>query len=777
MIAIETFERLDFARIRTILSEKCATMRCKRRAEVLAPCRDVQQARRRFAETEEALCFPHTLPFGLCAPGDELLAKLEKEVYLLPLEFLRLAQVLDGLERIARLLASARREEFPLLRETGDMLTTFKDLGARITATVDEEGVKESASPRLGELRRAMAAARKEVLRTLEASVASGKEIFQDSPIHFREGRLVLAVRRDREAELEGIVHGTSSGGATVFVEPFETVAANNRLRKLREEEREEVERVLRALAEAVRENLADIHSSIDVVAELDFIFARAEWARCFKAAEVSPAGEVIELLAARHPLLALKREVVPLDLKLDPSVRVLLISGPNAGGKTVVLKTIGLAALFSSSGLHVPASRDTRIPFFRKVFMDIGDEQSIDDDLSSFTAHLANLRRILRDADEESLILLDELGASTSPEEGGALGMAVLAALARKGATVIATSHLESLKYFVEENSSMQNAGMEFTDHPTYRLIVGIPGTSNALEVADEVGFPKAVLEEARSFLRPELLESSSLIAKLSSEHRKAEELREGLEANLKETAEAKARFEREETELAERRKRFDAEMIAEREMLLSEARREIENLVHEIRETQASRSSILKAKGFVDSQSSRIAAGQGGSAKSRISPGLEEGLRVNSRQLKREGVIAEINERSGEALVEFGTLKMALPLSDLSFVQEGSNESLTEVKSSVKTQSESGQDAEFNPRLHLRGMHADEAYDRLISHIQEALALGVSEVAIVHGKGTGVLRSMVMEFARRDKRVSSFRVGEPFEGGDGVTVLKLAS
>jgi len=777
VIAIETFERLDFARIRTILSEKCATMRCKRRAEVLAPCRDVQQARRRFAETEEALCFPHTLPFGLCAPGDELLEKLEKEVYLLPLEFLRLAQVLDGLERIARLLASARREEFPLLRETGDMLTTFKDLGARITATVDEEGVKESASPRLGELRRAMAAARKEVLRTLEASVASGKEIFQDSPIHFREGRLVLAVRRDREAELEGIVHGTSSGGATVFVEPFETVAANNRLRKLREEEREEVERVLRALAEAVRENLADIHSSIDVVAELDFIFARAEWARCFKAAEVSPAGEVIELLAARHPLLALKREVVPLDLKLDPSVRVLLISGPNAGGKTVVLKTIGLAALFSSSGLHVPASRDTRIPFFRKVFMDIGDEQSIDDDLSSFTAHLANLRRILRDADEESLILLDELGASTSPEEGGALGMAVLAALARKGATVIATSHLESLKYFVEENSSMQNAGMEFTDHPTYRLIVGIPGTSNALEVADEVGFPKAVLEEARSFLRPELLESSSLIAKLSSEHRKAEELREGLEANLKETAEAKARFEREETELAERRKRFDAEMIAEREMLLSEARREIENLVHEIRETQASRSSILKAKGFVDSQSSRIAAGQGGSAKSRISPGLEEGLRVNSRQLKREGVIAEINKRSGEALVEFGTLKMALPLSDLSFVQEGSNESLTEVKSSVKTQSESGQDAEFNPRLHLRGMHADEAYDRLISHIQEALALGVSEVAIVHGKGTGVLRSMVMEFARRDKRVSSFRVGEPFEGGDGVTVLKLAS
>ena len=773
MIATETFERLDFARIRTILSEKCATMRGKRRAEVLAPCRDVGQARRRFAETEEALRFPHTLPFGLCAPGDELLAKLEKEAYLSPLEFLKLAQVLEGFERITRLLASARREGFPLLRETGDMLTTFDDLRRGITATVDEEGVKESASPRLGELRRAMASARKEVLRTLEASVASGKEIFQDSPIHFREGRLVLAVRRDRESELEGIVHGTSSGGATVFVEPFETVAANNRLRRIREEEREEVERVLRALAEAVRENLADIRASLDVVAELDFIFARAEWARLFKAAEVSPAGEVMELLAARHPLLALKREVVPLDLKLDPSVRVLLISGPNAGGKTVVLKTIGLAALFSSSGLHVPASRDTRIPFFRKVFIDIGDEQSIDDDLSSFTAHLANLRKILAQADEESLILLDELGASTSPEEGGALGMAVLAALARKGATVIATSHLESLKYFVEENSSMQNAGMEFTDHPTYRLIVGIPGTSNALEVADEVGFPSQVIDEARSFLRPELLESSSLIAKLSSEHRKAEELREGLEANLKETAQAKARFEREGTELAERRKRFDAEMIREREMLLSEARREIENLVREIKETQASRESILRAKEFVDAQGSALRADQEETEQSRTAPGLAEGLRVNSRQLKREGVIAEINERSGEALVEFGTLKMVRPLSDLSPAEGEFKGSLTEVNSSAGIQS----DAEFNPRLHLRGMYADEAYDRLLTHVSEALALGVEEVAIVHGKGTGVLRNMVMEFARRDKRVSSFRVGEPFEGGDGVTVLKLAS
>lgn len=768
MIAEETFERLDFLRIREILKEKCATTQGKRRAQALTPTRSIEHAKRLFAETEEAMLFRSTLPFGLCAPGEELLAKLKKEVYLSPSEFLKLAGVLEGVTRIKQGLSSAPREEFALLRGMGDMLTTFDDLRMQITSTVDEEGVKESASPRLGELRRGMAAARKDVLATLEACVTSGKEIFQDSPIHFREGRLVLAVRRDRESEFEGVVHGISSGGATVFVEPLETVAVNNRLRRLRDEEREEVERVLRALADAVRERLSDIRASLDVVSELDFIFARADWAGRFKAAAVDPAGETLGILAARHPLLELKREVVPLNLELDRATKVLLISGSNAGGKTVVLKTVGLAALLSSSGLHVPASVDTRIPFFRKVFIDIGDEQSIDDDLSSFTAHLANLRKILEQADEESLVLLDELGASTSPEEGGALGMAVLSVLARKGTTVIATTHLESLKYFVEESPSMQNAGMEFTDRPTYRLIMGIPGASNALEVADEVGFPKPVIDEARSFLRPEVLESSALIAKLSEEHRKAEQLREDLQRRLEETAKAKVKYDQEQAELAERRKRFDAEMLTERERLLSEARREIENLVREIKETEASRESILKAKEFMDSQASRLAEPKEEPVESRVRPGFVQGVKVRSQELGREGVIAEINERSGKAMVEFGTLKMAVPLEDLELLQD---------ESFSKAATASHEEIGFNPRLRLLGMHAEEAYDRLVAHISEALALGVEEVAIVHGKGTGVLRSMVMEFARRDRRVSSFRVGEPFEGGDGVTVLRLAS
>jgi DNA mismatch repair protein MutS2 len=382
-------------------------------------------------------------------------------------------------------------------------------------------------------------------------------------------------------------------------------------------------------------------------------------------------------------------------------------------------------------------------------------------------TAHLANLRRILRDADEESLVLLDELGASTSPEEGGALGMAVLSALARKGATVIATTHLESLKYFAEENPLMQNAGMEFTGRPTYRLLVGIPGASNALEVADEVGFPKPVIDEARSFLRPEVLESSALIAKFSAEHRKAEELREDLQRRLEETAKVKSRYHQVQAELAERRKRFDQEMLRERETLLFQARREIENLVREIKETQASRESILRAKEFTDSQASKLAE-HAESFKSVVPPGFVQGAKVRSHELKREGLIAEINERSGKAMVEFGTLKMALPLEDLELCKD---------EQTGEAATASHEEIGFNPRLRLLGMHVEEAYDRLVAHISEALALGIEEVAVVHGKGTGVLRSMVMEFARRDRRISSFRVGEPFEGGDGVTVLRLAS
>ncbi len=772
MIAEETFKRLDFLRIRAILKEKCATSQGKRRAETLVPCRSVQQARRLFAETEEALLFNSSLPFAQCAPGDGLIAKLEEQTYLQPADFLKLAQVLQGVWLIARTLGSVKREEFRLLKETGDMLTTFEDIQTRITSTVDEEGVKESASSRLAQIRRAMGAARKDVLVTLEGSVASAKGVFQDSPIHFREGRLVLAVRRDRESEFEGIVHGISSGGATVFVEPFETVTANNQLRHLREEEREEVERVLIVLAGAVRERLTDIRSALEVAAELDFIFARADWARRFKAHSVDPSGDRMHLIGVRHPLLALKREVVPLNLHLDSETKVLLISGPNAGGKTVVLKTAGTTALLASSGLHVPASADTCLPFFRKIFIDIGDEQSIDDDLSSFTARLANLRKILLQADDESLILLDELGSSTSPEEGGALGMAVLSALVRKGATVIATTHLESLKYFVEENPAMKNAGMEFTDHPTYRLIIGIPGASNALEIADEAGFPKPVIDEARSFLRPELLEASSLIARLSEEHRSAELLREDLEEQLAQAGRARIRYENEEAELSARRKRFDKEMLSEREKLLADARREIENLVREIKETQASRKSILKAKQFVDTQESKFA---GDSTEPQIIPELEEGTWVRSRRFKRQGVVVETDLRSGEALVEFGTLKMALPLDDLSIIKGKAAELGIKPGRTVRTQSLTPDDTGFSTRLSLRGMYADEAYDRLIVYVNEALALGIQEVTVVHGKGTGVLRSMVMDFARHDKRVASLRVGEPHEGGDGVTILEL--
>jgi len=760
---LETFERLDFTRIRTLLAQRCATEGGKRRSRSLAPCRDAASARRRFAETEEARLLREPLPFGMCAPAEELLAKLEKEAYLEPGDFVKLAQALEGIGTIKHRLDAARPERFKLLGQLGDTIVTFEELRMRITATVDEDGVKESASPRLGELRRAIAAERREVIRRLEALVAERPEIFRESAIHFREERLVLAVRRERESELEGVVHGISGGGASVFVEPFETVASNNRLRKLRSQERAEIERVLAALAGAVREKLVDIRASLEVVSELDFIFARADWAERFKAAAVDPAGRNLKLLGVRHPLLELKREVVPLDLELDPSTRVLLISGPNAGGKTVALKTVGLAALMASCGLHLSASSDTSVPFFRRIFIDIGDEQSIEDNLSSFTAHLANLKKILEEADADSLVLLDELGASTSPEEGGALGMAVLETLASKGATVIATTHLESLKYFVEEHPGMRNAGMEFTDHPTYRFIVGIPGTSNALAVAEEADFPSDVLSKAKGYLRPELLEAASLISRLSEKHRKAEALRVELEERLAELQETKERFQRLEAELVERRKRFDAEMLAERRRLLAQTRSRIENLVRRIRETQASRQAILEAKRFIETQEERAEPPKEREPAVSLSPGM----RVRSERLRREGVVVEHRE-PGEVLVEMGRLRMALPASDLTAL---------EVERPLENPAYAHEEVEFDPRLNLRGMRAEEAYERLRAHIAEAAALGLKEVSVLHGKGTGVLMSLVREFARRSPRVASFRVGEPYEGGDGVTVLRLAS
>jgi len=772
LIPEETLERLDFPRIRAILAEKCATMGGKRRAFALTPSVDSEIARRRFAETEEALVYNESLPLGMCAEADELILALEAEPHLAPRGFLKLAHVLEGFSLSGKKLSVLKREEAPLLRGLGDLISSFSDLRSRILATVDEEGVKEQASPRLGEIRRQLASERKQVLRSLEMLLHDREEIFQESGIHFREGRLVLALRRDHESDLEGVVHGVSSGGATVFVEPFDCVAGNNRVRKLRSEEQDEIQRILLALGEAVRERLADIRSSLDVIAELDIIFARADWAARFKAQPVNISSENLSLHSSRHPLLALKRDVVPLDLKLEQKTRVLLISGPNAGGKTVVLKTVGVTALLASCGLHVPALADTCLPLFSQIFIDIGDEQSIDDDLSSFTAHLANLGTIINQADERSLILLDELGSSTSPEEGGALGMAVLEALAEKGATVIATTHLESLKYFVESHEGMQNAGMEFSGKPTYRLILGIPGASNALEIAEEAGFPPLVIEKARSYVRPELLESASLISRLSREHGKAETLRQELETELAEANETKKRYQDIEAELTARRKELEKEMVAEQKKMLAKARADIENLVRKIKESQASRESIVQAKRFINSEEENLPRQEPTVSEPPDSepsfPAIEVGTKVRVIKLKREGVVVGLRERSGEALVEMGTLRMAIPLTDVTLLEETEKKRISTIDA---------REVEFNTRVQLRGLYRDEALQKLMEHVLEALALGIGEITVVHGKGTGVLRNAVLEFARTDKHVASFRIGEPHEGGDGVTVLRLAS
>lgn len=774
MIREETLERLDFPRIRLILAEGCRTDGGKRLANELCPLTSPELVARRFRETEEALSFDRELSFGLCAPGEELLVELERERYLAPRRLLKLSQVLEGFSQVRKRLTGSRQEGLGCLREISERVSEFGELRARILAAVDEDGVRESASPVLSRIRREMISERRSVLRTLETMVSSKPDLFQETAVHFREARLVLALKRERESELEGLMHGISGAGATVFVEPFEVVAGNNRLRKLADEEREEVERILLALSQAVRDNVSAIRTSLDAVSALDFIFSRADWARRFEASAVDHQYSTLEIRSARHPLLSLKREVVPLELVLNAQTRVLLISGPNAGGKTVVLKTLGLLALMALCGLHVPCSPDTRLPFFDKVFIDIGDEQSIDENLSSFTAHLANLRSILAEADRGSLVLLDELGSSTSPEEGGALGMAVLSALVEKGATVVATSHLESLKYFVEEKARMQNAGMEFTGHPTYRLIMGIPGASNALEIAEEVGFPPEVIDKARGFLRPELVESSTLISKLSEEHRRAETLRASLDAKLEEVERSLERTEAEKAELAERRKRFDEEMLAERTRILSEARRTIENLVRELRESNASRESILKAKEFIDTQEQAVRE----SLPQEIAPAafakVAPGIKVASLRLKRQGTVLEVNERDLEAVVEMGNLRLTLPLADIAPVEEESEESHPKRRTAFSAMAE---EQPFDTRLNLRGLYAEEAGERLDVYIAEAVALGVAEVTIVHGKGTGVLKNLVWDFARSDRRIDSFRVGEPFEGGDGVTVLRLKS
>lgn len=775
--------------MREILAGLCQTDMGRERALGLEPVADARQVAAELDRLDEVAGLGDEPPLAEVKDVRPLLEQLRGFGLLNGEELLRVRLACSGIRRCREFFENQRRHVSKVRYLIADLVPQ-PSLERGIDAAIDESGaVRDSASPELADIRRRLRSLRNGLVRKLERMAADKPGWFGGIPT-VRGGRFVLPLLLEHRAAVPGVIHGSSGSGQTLFVEPLSLVADGNELQELQDAEAEEVARILRALSRLVAEHGPELLSALAVAGALDVLVAKCRFASRFDCRRPEPTADgALELLKARHPLLLDRKvSVVPLDLRFPDTAQVVLISGPNAGGKTVVLKTVGLLSLMYNAGMYVPAASGTRMPVFKKVFADIGDEQSLDSDLSSFTAHVGRLKEILEKADAESLVLIDEIGSSTAPEEGAALAVAVLEALRDRGAKSAVTTHFGALKVFAQDEPGMANAAMEWgrresandqgrtpndgscgnrqSQGPTYRLKMGFPGESSAFEIAAGAGLPAGIIERARTRIGREWLDMGAKLRSLDEELHRAKIARSAAELEQRQVAKL-----RQECDVRLREARAEAKAGAERiraeeERFLKEKRREIENLVRQIREQEASHESVVAAKQQVE----RALAEVGPEPEELELPGsapkaLRPGDNVESHTFRRQGVVVETSEN--RATVAFGQIKVELAAADLRLV----------APAEVRREPEpvSAEPYSFDTRLSVRGMTREEADDAVTKFIDEARMVGSAELTIVHGKGGGVLRRALWDRLRRDSRVEAFSLAEAAAGGSGVTLVRL--
>ncbi|MDH7569988.1 MAG: endonuclease MutS2, partial [Armatimonadota bacterium] len=612
------------------------------------------------------------------------------------------------------------------------------------------------------------------------------EKMIQEPVLVRRSDRLCIPVKAEFRHAFAGLVHDTSASGATVFMEPAAVLDLQNDLRELEANERHEVERILTSLSRSVRRRAREIQASLRAVGLIDFIHAKAQLSRAQKAVRpvLNNQGR-IDLKQARHPLL--QGDVVPIDIRLGEEFTTLVITGPNTGGKTVSLKTLGLLTLMAQSGLHVPAGEGSQLAVFHQVFADIGDEQSIEQSLSTFSSHIGTIVRILRRLGRDALVLLDEVGAGTDPVEGSALARALLEYLTERGARTVATTHYTELKEYAYAHPGVENASVEFdveTLRPTFRLLIGIPGSSNALTIAQRLGMPRQVIERARGALRPEHLEVESLIRRIEEDVRAARDEREAAAALAEDAEKVRRRLHQELDQARAKRDQTLAEAAAEAAAIVRKAQEEAREILARLRAQQReNRETTLASqalKRLAEEVRERELAASGLEAqRSQEAPSRDfldrlprAGDVVMVQPFGGRGTVISVDEEEEEALVQVGAMKLTVPFSDLRVLRV---EPSAAAPAPPPLRGLVTKAASFGIELHLRGMMAEEALHVLDKYLDDAFLAGVPTVRIVHGKGTGALRNAVWEYLRDHPHVASYQLAEQSQGGTGATVVTL--
>jgi len=774
-----TLRVLEFEKIRERLRQLTETEVGAELAAELGPTVDFRSVQERLQETAEAR--------ALLREGDLSLRGVHD--LRLPLARVRVGGVLmsEDLLRILHTVRVARRvkggvlsrsDRAPQLSAVARNLPNFEPLEAELERAIGEDGhVLDSASPELARIRKQLRATEQELRTQLEELIRSPRwaRMLQDPIITVRGDRYVVPVKQQYAHQFPGILHDQSGTGQTAFMEPLVAVQLGNRLRALRGAEEREVQRVLARLSERVGTYAVPLEEAVRGLARLDLAFAKARLAEELDAVhpELLPDPQ-LELVEARHPLLVYahrrdpQRPVVPIDVRLGTDFRTLLLTGPNTGGKTVTLKTIGLLQLMVQSGLFVPASPRSRMGVFPQVFADIGDEQSIEQSLSTFSSHMRAIVDILRRARPGALVLLDEIGAGTDPAEGSALARAILETLHERGCRVVATTHYGELKSLAYSREGVQNASVDFdteTLRPTYRLRVGIPGSSHAFVIAQRLGLPLEVLERARGFLARETVEMEAILTGLSEDRRRIEVDRAEAERLRREAEEERARYEALRAQLRSERERLLSRAREEALELLERAREEVRRVLAELREERRAQLAQEAQLRLAELQKA-LKAGQALEAGEPVEA-VAPGDRVWVASLRAEGTVVRVTERD-EVEVEVGRWRVRVPRTDLR--PPASPAPVLRPRVSA----ERAFAVESAARLDLRGLNVDDAVYELERALDAALVRGVRRLVVVHGKGTGTLRRAVHEALSAHPDVR-FRLAPPREGGEGVTVVEF--
>ena len=785
---------LEFDKIKEILRQEAISPMAKKAVGEIAPITDDFLIRDLLAETDEAaavIMAAGAPPFGGVYDVKKSVRYAEKGGVLTMRELLDIKSSLQTASQVKNFfesgLAGVTNMELPIVRGLADMLNEERRLCDHIDrCIISEDEMADGASPLLRDIRRKISQQRESARMRINAMISSSsnKGLLQDDIVTMRDGRFVIPVKQENRSRFPGIVHDRSSTGATLFIEPQAIVNMNNEIRELEMKEQDEIRRILAELSAEAGRSVRQIINNQKYLTKLDVIFAKgrlsAKYGGC--AAKINTSG-ILDIRKGRHPLID-PAKVVPIDISAGKNYKTLVVTGPNTGGKTVTLKTVGLMLLMTQAGLHIPAAEGTELPVMQKIFADIGDEQSIEQSLSTFSSHMKNIVEITAEADENTFILLDELGAGTDPTEGAALAISILEKLAERGAMIIATTHYSELKKYAISTKGVENASMEFdveTLSPTYRLTIGTPGRSNAFEISRKLGLDDDIIDYARNLLGTEDIEFENVITAIQknmsdaeAERDQALELKLRLKKQEEEFERKQAQAEEKRRKIIEKARREAYDMVAEAKKFAEEVKKELRELQQEGPGEEARKKQLnIRRRLTKKSDEYRDVFQPEINAKPAKRSELKIGDRVSVVSLGQKGNVASLPDDRDELLVQIGLMKVKVKLADITKIDKNGVQTRFEKTKYAKMYQQ--KTMSISQEINVIGRTLEDAMMEVDKYLDDAFMSGLAQVTVIHGRGEGILKNGLKQLFRTHAHVDSYRPGDYYDGGDGVTVVTL--